>query len=97
MARIRLSQQHINIRITWLAHGWKKILGQQFILKSHASTAYLKERKRRLIFREKKIQSHIKRKIYVPLEQEMDNDDDVDEDTGRMKMKKAGRRCRGSR
>jgi hypothetical protein len=50
----------------------------------------LEERKRRLIFREKKIQSHIKRKI----EQEMDNDD---EDPDRMKMTKAGWRRRGSR
>jgi hypothetical protein len=99
MARVRLSQQHTNIRITWLAHGWKRVLDQQFIVKSHASTACLEERKRRLIFTEKAIQSHIKRKIDVPLEQGMDNDDDDDDanNTDRIKIKKAGQRCRGSR
>jgi hypothetical protein len=32
-------------KITWIARGLKRILGQQLILKSHASTAYLEERK----------------------------------------------------
>jgi hypothetical protein len=32
-------------KITWIAHGWKRILCQQLILGSHASTAHLEERK----------------------------------------------------
>jgi hypothetical protein len=55
----------------------KNALYQQQLLISHASTAYLEERKRKLIFR-KKNSNHIKRKIDVPLGQEMcsNNDDD---------------------
>ncbi len=52
-------------------------LCQQELLASHASTAYLEERKKKFIFR-KKNSNHIKRKIDVPLEQEMDSNDDDD-------------------
>jgi hypothetical protein len=52
----------------------KNALCQQELLVSHAPTAYLEERKNKLIFR-KKNSNHIKRKIDVPLEQEMDSDD----------------------
>ncbi len=36
----------------------------------------LKRKQKKIISRKKKVQSHSKRKIDVPLEQEMDNDDD---------------------
>jgi hypothetical protein len=32
-------------KITWNAHSWKRILCQQLVLGSHASTAYLEDRK----------------------------------------------------
>jgi hypothetical protein len=63
----------VDRKITWLAHGWKRILGQRFIFRSHASTAYLEERKENKFFERKKVLSHTKRKIVVPLEQEVDS------------------------
>jgi hypothetical protein len=63
----------------------KNALCQQQLIISHASTAYLEERKRKLIFRKKK-SNHIKRKIDVPLEQEMDSDNDDDLMTMMMTM-----------
>jgi hypothetical protein len=48
-------------KITWIAHGWERIICQQLILKSHASTAYLEGRKENdfLVRRES---NHIKEK-----------------------------------
>ncbi len=63
----------------------KNALCQQLLIISHASTAYLEERKRKLIFRKKK-SNHIKRKIDVPLGQEMDSDSDDDLMTMMMTM-----------
>ncbi len=60
--------------ISWTLQSGSEQLVQQFIVKSHASTAYLEERKIKFIFRKKKVQSHIKRKIVVTLEQGMDDD-----------------------
>jgi phosphopantothenoylcysteine synthetase/decarboxylase len=61
----------------------KNALCQQHLIISHASTAYLEERKRKLIFRKKK-SNHIKRKIDVPLGQGTDDDDgDDDDDDGK--------------
>jgi hypothetical protein len=47
------------------------------IINITCSTAYLEEKKRKLIFRKKK-SNHIKRKIDVPLEQKMDSNGDDD-------------------
>ncbi len=58
------------------------ILGQQLILKSHASTAYLEERKEKIFLKEENPIT-LKRKIEVLLEKGMDVTM-----TMKMKMKK---------
>ncbi len=63
---------------------------------SHSSTAHLEEEKENNFKNEEgKNINHIRRKIEVPLEQEMDDNDDND-DGDRMKLiRKADRRRRG--
>ncbi len=66
-------------KITWIAHGWKEILCQQLILGSHASTAYLEERKKNNFQKEDNPITE-KRKIDVLHEQGPDGDNDEDDE-----------------